>query len=167
MAKAEKLRNGFGETSAVINFPDCSGGEREAIEIDVPRVLPARPRGARAGSGDIWVSLCSPDAGGEAGLPGRQSLRSKRARPLPRAIKSLSEKRQFCLHPASLMAWHANILGKHRCIESRVRKNRRPPSPPLMKLKALGRGTDRRRVIALLRSPLHPSCQIYCSSFSL
>ena len=83
------------------------------------------------------------------GLPGHQPLHSKLALPLPGAIKCLSGKRQFfCLHPASLMAWHANILGK-RGIESKVRKNRTPPFSPLMKLKALGRDTDRRRVMAL------------------
>ena len=62
LAKTEKLRNGLGETAAVINFPDCSGGGRGATVIYVPRVLPPRPRGARASAGDIWASRTSATA---------------------------------------------------------------------------------------------------------
>ena len=166
LAKAEKLRDGFGETSAVINFPDCFGGGRGATEMDAPESS-GQARRCSAGAGDTWLSLQTRRAGGR---PPRAPVATQQARPpSARAIQSLSGKRQFSLylHPESLMAWHANILGKHRGIERKARKNRRLPFPSSYEIKSSRQRHRQTRAIALLRSPLHPGCQIYCSSFSL
>ena len=99
LAKAEKLRDGFGETSAAINFPDCSGGGRGATVW----MCPSPPGQARRCSQVLVThgSLCRPD-GRRPASPGA----SRRAASAPSLCQSHPESQR---KPAILLVFASRV----------------------------------------------------------